>query len=147
MVARRGKPELVISDNDSNFVGAERELRELINSLDEERIRNDASNKGITWRFNPPWASHHGGLFEAMIKSAKRALRAILGEARITDEELLTAVTEVEGLLNSHPLANSSGDPNDDPVTSLLAKREDSWLQEYWKSRRHIHGQGGMSRN
>ena len=116
MVARRGRPELVVSDNGSNFVGAERELSELVRSLDREKIRNDASNQSIKWRFNPPWASHHGGFFESMIKSAKRALRAILGEARLTDEELLTAVTEVEGLLNSRPLSYSSGDPQDSPV-------------------------------
>ena len=29
------------------------------------------------------------------MKSAKKALRAILGESRTTDEELLTAVVEV----------------------------------------------------
>ena len=50
-----------------------------------------------------PGGSHHGGFFEALIKSAKKALRAILGESRTTDEELLTAVVEVEGILNSHP--------------------------------------------
>lgn len=116
MVARRSKPELVVSDNGSNFVGAERELRELVNSMDKEKIKDDAANLGIKWKFNPPWGSLHGGLFESMIKSTKRALRAILGEARLTDEELLTAVTEVEGLLNSRPLSYSSGDPKDSPV-------------------------------
>ena len=35
-----------------------------------------------------------------MIKRAKKALRAILGEADVTDEELHTAMCAVEGLLN-----------------------------------------------
>ena len=67
-------------------------------------------------RFNPPGGSHHGGIFEALIKSAKKALRAILGESRTTDEELLTAVVEVEGILNSRPLTYCSSDPNDENV-------------------------------
>ena len=52
----------------------------------------------------PPGGSHYGGVFEALIKSANKALHAILGESRTTDEELLTAVVEVEGILNSCPL-------------------------------------------
>ena len=116
MSARRGKPELVVSDNGSNFQGANRELKELIEALDKDLIKRDAANRGIEWRFNPPYGSHHGGLFEAMIKSAKRALKAILGETRLTDEELLTAVVEVEGLLNSRPLTYCSDDPKDEPV-------------------------------
>jgi hypothetical protein len=116
MVARRGKAEIVVSDNGSNFVCAERELRELIESMDRDKIVNDATNQGITWKFNPPWGSHHGGIFEAMIKSANRVLRAILWEARVMDEELLTAIVEVEGLLNSRPLMYCSGDPAHSPV-------------------------------
>ncbi|XP_028398828.1 uncharacterized protein LOC114522356 [Dendronephthya gigantea] len=54
-----------------------------------------------------------GGVFEAMIKSAKKALRAIVGEADITDEELHTAMCAVEGLLTSRPITYVSSDPND----------------------------------
>ena len=39
MTARRGFPTQVISDNDTNFVGAERELGELVNALDEKKIQ------------------------------------------------------------------------------------------------------------
>jgi hypothetical protein len=48
-----------------------------------------------------------------MIKSAKKALRAILGEADVTDEELHTAMCAVEGLLNSRPITYVSADPHD----------------------------------
>ena len=37
-----------------------------------------------------------GGFFERMIKSTKCCLKKILGKARLTYEELLTVLTEVE---------------------------------------------------
>lgn len=116
MVARRGKPELMISDNGTNFMSAERELRNLVSTLDQTQIKEQVAHDGIQWRFNPPSGSHHGGVFEALIKSAKKALRAILGESRITDEELLTAKSEVEGILNSRLLTYCSSNPNDEQV-------------------------------
>ena len=39
-----------------------------------------------------------------MIQSAKRCLRKTIGSARLTYDELLTSVTEVEMILNSRPL-------------------------------------------
>ena len=44
MVATTGRPEEVTSDNGTNIVGTERELRELVQSMDRERITNDAAN-------------------------------------------------------------------------------------------------------
>ena len=70
---RRGLPEEMISDNGTNFVRAERELKELVEQLDQDKIEKSAANKGIKWSFNPPWAPHFGGVHETMIKSAKRA--------------------------------------------------------------------------
>jgi hypothetical protein len=44
---------------------------------------------------------------------------AILGNADITDEELLTTFTGTEALINSRPLTYQSANPNDDiPLTS-----------------------------
>ena len=51
-----------------------------------------------------------------MIKSAKRAIYAVLSEADVNDEELQTVFTGVESLLNSRPLTSVSGDVNDEPV-------------------------------
>jgi hypothetical protein len=61
-------------------------------------------------------APHFGGVFERMIKAAKRAIYAILGNADVKDEELLTVFTSVESLLNSRPLTVTSDDPNDEQV-------------------------------
>ena len=66
-------------------------------------------------QFNPPEEPHFGGVFERMIKSAKRAIYAILNEADVNDEELQTVFTGAESLLNSRPSTTVSGDVNDEP--------------------------------
>ena len=118
IVARRGWPKLMLSGNGSNYVGAAREIQELVDSKDQEKIRRLTSNQGIEWQFNPPEAPHFGGLFKRMIKSAKWAIYAILNEADVNDEELQTVFTGAESLLNSRPLtiATVSGDVHDETV-------------------------------
>ena len=49
-----------------------------------------------------------------MIKSAKRAIFAVLADAYVNDEELETIFIGVESLLNSRPLTAVSDDHNDD---------------------------------
>ena len=51
-----------------------------------------------------------------MIKAAKRGVMAILGNADITDEELMTAFTGAEALVNSRPLTYQSTNPEDDTL-------------------------------
>ena len=47
MVATRGRPEEVTSDNGTNFVGAKRELRELVQAMDQVEITGNDANDGI----------------------------------------------------------------------------------------------------
>ena len=118
MVARRGLPEKVLSDNGTNFVGAVRELKELVEKLDRDKVIHSTANQGIEWKFNPPAAPHFGGPFEIMIKAAKRAIFAILGSSAVTDEELMTAFVGAEALINSRPLTTQSTDLRDEfPLT------------------------------
>ena len=52
-VGRRGLPELVISDNGTNFVGGQRELKEVIDQMNQEQITRTVADQKVTWQFNP----------------------------------------------------------------------------------------------
>ena len=101
--------------NETNFMAAEKELRKLTNELvkDSKFISTMASKK-IKWTINPSYVPHFGGVFEVMITAAKKAIVAILGNSDATDEELMTAFTGAEALINSRPLTYQSANPQDD---------------------------------
>ncbi|XP_071086517.1 uncharacterized protein [Haliotis cracherodii] len=118
MAHRRGMPKEVISDNGTNFVGAAKELKQLFSGLNSDVMKSSLANKSVKWLFNPPHAPYFGGVFESSVKSAKRAIYAILSSGDVSDEELMTAFTGAEALLNSRPLTYQSAHPRDDvPLT------------------------------
>ena len=82
-----------------------------------EDVQQYLSGLGVQWVFNLPKAPWWGGFFERLIQSTKRCLRKIIGQASFSYDELLTAVIEVEGVLNSRPLSYVSVDDLDEPLT------------------------------
>ena len=114
MTSQRGIPEVMFSGNGGNFVKADKELKDLVNQLDQEKIKQTTANKKVQWSFNPPGAPHFGGVYEIMVKAAKKAIKNMLGNADINDEELVTAFDGAEGLINSRPLTYQSSHPADD---------------------------------
>ena len=112
-VARRGVPELIRSDNGTNFVAGNRELREAIDNWNEQQINEFMIQRNIKWIFNPPAASHQGGVWERCIRSIRRILAALTKEQRLDDESLLTLMCEIEAIVNSRPITRSSDDPRD----------------------------------
>ncbi|XP_043199886.1 uncharacterized protein LOC122369305 [Amphibalanus amphitrite] len=112
-IARRGKPKIIYSDRGTNFVGGERELRENIERWNQAQITDQLSQSQIEWHWNPPAAPHMGGVWERLIASVKRALRAVLGNQFVTDDVLYTALVEVEYMLNGRPLTYVSTDERD----------------------------------
>ena len=95
-------------------MGAVGELKKLISQLDRQQLQNKTVELGVTWRFNPPAAPHFRGAHEVMVKAAKKAIYAVVGDRDVTDEELITVFAGVESLLNSRPLTYQSSDPRDD---------------------------------
>ena len=112
-MARRGQPRKILSDNGTNFVGGERELREAVRGLDQDQITRELSPKNIDWHFITPAASHMGGAWERLVSSVKRTLKVVLGNQIVSDEVLYSALCEVEHVINSRPLTHVSSDPAD----------------------------------
>ncbi|XP_076301466.1 uncharacterized protein LOC143219348 [Lasioglossum baleicum] len=114
-ISRRGRCLELYSDCGRNFVGANHELRSLLRESTQQGGGPfaAASREGISWKFNPPSAPHFGGIWEAAVKSVKHHLRRIIGEQRLTFEELTTLLTGIEACLNSRTLQPLSDDPED----------------------------------
>ena len=88
LVARQGNITSICSDNGSNFIGVEQELKKAYMAMDDKKIKPFLLEQGgdwIRWHKNPPFASHMGGVWERQICSA----RAILGSLLKTHGECL----------------------------------------------------------
>ena len=96
-IARRGVPTLIVSDNAKTFKGIKKELRLLFN---HPQVKDEMQNRRIQWCFNLERAPWWGGFFEMLIGIVKRCLRKVLGNARLSFDELLTVMSEVEATLN-----------------------------------------------
>nr|XP_042909547.1 uncharacterized protein LOC122271644 [Parasteatoda tepidariorum] len=110
--SRRGKCSKIYTDNATNFVGANSQLKKfygLINFPDQI-LANYFTSEGIEWNFIPPKSPHFGGLWEAGVKSVKHHLKRAVGKFHFTYEEMETIVIQIEGILNSRPLCPLSGD-------------------------------------
>jgi hypothetical protein len=113
----RGIPESIVSDNQTSFIKAEKDLAEWIESIDFEKVQRELGklphlDKPIRWDFNPPYGSHFGGVFEIVVKAAKRALKSIAGVSDLTEEEFRTFVSKAAWMLNQRPIqkVGDSGD-------------------------------------
>ncbi|XP_043241053.1 uncharacterized protein LOC122391322 [Amphibalanus amphitrite] len=116
--ARRGQVRHIRSDNGTNFIGSDRELQEAVKNLNRDQVHEFLLKRGIKWVFNAPGASHHGGVWERLIRTFRKILGALLKEQTLTDESLRTLTCEVEAVMNSRPLTPVSSDPADlEPLT------------------------------
>ena len=117
-ISRRGPVVEIRSDNGTNFVGANKELKELIHKWNQNSIHTFLLQKQIKWIFNTPAASHHGGVWERSIRSVRRILCSVVKEQTLDDESLVTYMCEVENVINSRPITCSSDDVKDpQPLT------------------------------
>ena len=128
---RRGFPSDIYSDNGSNFIGAEREMREAVCRLNCDVVHAAFLRKGMNWHFNPPAASHQGGIWERMIRTIRKVLRMLTGGRNLSEDQLATFMVEVERIVNDRPLtpvSSDTGDLNTLSPSALLLGRLDALL-------------------
>ncbi|XP_039435277.1 uncharacterized protein LOC120417340 [Culex pipiens pallens] len=113
MFALRGISSEIWSDRGTNFVGADRHIREHLQSPEFNRAVNQyLSDLKVKWTFITPSAPHIGGIWEAAVKSMKKHLRVVLGNTALTYEDLSTVLTQIEACLNSRPLCQLFASPD-----------------------------------
>ncbi|XP_037115370.1 uncharacterized protein LOC119127506 [Syngnathus acus] len=113
--AVRGPAKQLRSDRGTNFVAASAELGMRPSHEKQNKILNYLHSKDCTWEFNPPHASHMGGVWERMIEVARRILDSMLLQnkhTRLTHEVLCTLMAEVSAIINARPLVPISSDPS-----------------------------------
>ncbi|XP_067205391.1 uncharacterized protein [Linepithema humile] len=114
-IGRRGNPTHIFSDNATNFVGADRELKEfyIMFTKEKHKIVYDSISQRIQWHFIPPRAPNFGGIWEAAVRSFKTHFKRVVGTALLITDEMQTLSIQIEAILNSRPITVLSNDLND----------------------------------
>ena len=98
LIARRGRPQVIYSDNLKTFESA---------SIWVEKINNDVefpdflASEKLKWKFNLSTAPWWGGQFERMIGVMKQLLYKAMGNAHMTMVEMQEVMLDIEINMNN----------------------------------------------
>ena len=106
-IARRGRPQVIYSDNGSTFKAAADWMSKV---MKDEKFQNQLTQNDIAWRFNLSRAPWWGGQFERLIGVFKCAFRKAVGNGTLSWRELSDVVLDVEIAVNSRPLSYQEED-------------------------------------
>lgn len=101
LIARRGRPREIYSDNGTCFVGA---AKEYLSSTGER----------IKWTFIPPKTPTMGGAWERLVGAVKAALTNLGLPRTPSEERLRRALYQAECLVNRRPLTEIPVDPEEE---------------------------------
>ncbi|KXJ04512.1 hypothetical protein AC249_AIPGENE6292, partial [Exaiptasia diaphana] len=101
-----------------------------ISEWNQAQVHDYLLQREIEWHFNPPAASHFGGVWERCIRTVRKTLCGLTQEQVLDDESMPTLMAEVEAIVNGRPLTTVSSDPTDDQALTrnhlLLLNQEPS---------------------
>ena len=112
--ARRGIPGLMVSDNAKTFKSAAHLIQKVPESPE---VAKAFPRLQVKWKFDLEKALWHGGLFEWLIKSAKRCSKKMIRKSTLMYEVLLTVTTELEAVQNSRLISYVSTEDLDEQLT------------------------------
>ena len=117
IIARRGNIRTMRSDNGTNFVGTENELKRVFQEMNHTKIKHFFQENGADWLFwtrPTPTASHVGGVWKRQKKSARNILSLLLKThgTRLNGEAVTTLKTEVDSQPQAAELLNDGNSLN-----------------------------------
>ena len=129
LIARRGRPKTVDSDNAKTFQAAAKWLKLVIKT---EEFNEFLTKENIKWKFNLPRAPWWGGHFERLIGLTKQSLFKSLGKTSLSWNELESVLLDVEVNLNNRPLTYIEDDIQYQILTpiSMLLGQDTVMLEE-----------------
>lgn len=92
---QKGTPREYFSDNGTNFIGTEKELRQSLKDVDRNELIRTFTTSTTKRNFNPPSAPHIGGAWERMVISVKNVLYKMSTQRSPSDEVLRSLMAEV----------------------------------------------------
>lgn len=93
-------------------------LSEQTEKLRKPLIAGELMERGCKWVFHPPAAPHMSGVWERLVKTVKRSIKAIMAQEPVNEEVLHTVFTEVERISNGRPLTRNPPNPESFPERS-----------------------------
>ena len=101
-IARRGRPEIIYSDNGSSFKAKEKWLQEVQR---DERFHENLAGLAIKWPFNISRGTWREGQFQRLIELFKNSFYITVGNGTLRWLELEEEVFDVGVALNNRPLS------------------------------------------
>lgn len=117
LINLRGYVKFMQSDNGTNIVGADKELKKALYEF-HDQLGERIALLEIEWHFNPPESPHFGGAWERLIGVTKTCLERVLKERFPREDTLRSALTEVTNVVNSRPYTDIPLDSTEaEPLT------------------------------
>ena len=101
LIARRGSPNIVYSDNAKTYVAAAKWIQNIKRDV---LFQDFLIKEEIQWKFNLSRAPWWGGQFERMVGLVKQSLYKATGYANLNLNELEEILLDIKVNLNNFPL-------------------------------------------
>jgi hypothetical protein len=106
LIAIRGQVTTLVSDQGTNFKGAQHELKAALDEMDDNKLKAFLSNQMIDFKYNAPTASHAGGVWERLVRIIRSILVTLLSKLIHPPDSatLRVFLYEAMAIINGRPL-------------------------------------------
>ena len=108
----------IVSDNGSNFRGANREIKEAMELWNAQEANDKLAEYSIEWEFGPASCGSWGGMWERLIGIIKNSFKACMKRKVLNTDSFDALCAGVAGVVNRRPLTRLNNSLDDMSVLS-----------------------------